>query len=45
MARFSRLKVLNTMVETGMVPVFYHPSLEVAREVAGACLAGGVPLL
>jgi 2-dehydro-3-deoxyphosphogluconate aldolase / (4S)-4-hydroxy-2-oxoglutarate aldolase len=45
MPRFSRLKVLNTMVETGVVPVFYHPSLEVAREVAGACLAGGVPLL
>src|SRR5512146_560320 len=45
MARFSRLKVLNTMIETGMVPVFYHPSLEVAREMAGACLAGGCPLL
>jgi 2-dehydro-3-deoxyphosphogluconate aldolase/(4S)-4-hydroxy-2-oxoglutarate aldolase len=45
MARFSRLKVLNTMIETGVVPVFYHPSLEVAREVAAACLAGGVRLL
>ena len=45
MARFSRLKVLNTMIETGVVPVFYHPSVEVAREVAAACVAGGVPLL
>jgi 2-dehydro-3-deoxyphosphogluconate aldolase / (4S)-4-hydroxy-2-oxoglutarate aldolase len=45
MARFSRLKVLNTMIETGVVPVFYHPSVEVAREVAAACMAGGVPLL
>ena len=45
MARFSRMKVLNTMLETGMVPVFYHPSVEVAREVAGACVAGGCPLL
>jgi len=34
MARFSRLKVLNTMIDTGLVPVFYHPKLEVAREVA-----------
>jgi 2-dehydro-3-deoxyphosphogluconate aldolase/(4S)-4-hydroxy-2-oxoglutarate aldolase len=39
------MKVLNTMLDTGMVPVFYHPSLEVAREVAGACVAGGCPLL
>lgn len=45
MARFSRLKVLNTMMETGMVPVFYHPDLEVAREVAAALIAGGCRLL
>jgi 2-dehydro-3-deoxyphosphogluconate aldolase/(4S)-4-hydroxy-2-oxoglutarate aldolase len=45
MARFPRLKVLNTMLETGMVPVFYHPKVEVARDVAAACIAGGCPLL
>ncbi len=45
MARFSRLKVLNTMIDTGLVPVFYHPNLEVAREVAAACLAGGCRML
>jgi len=45
MARFPRMKVLNTMLETGLVPVFYHPNLEVAREVAAACVAGGCPLL
>lgn len=45
MARFSRLKVLNTMIETGMVPVFYHPEFTVAREVAAACNAGGCRLL
>jgi 2-dehydro-3-deoxyphosphogluconate aldolase / (4S)-4-hydroxy-2-oxoglutarate aldolase len=45
MARFARLKVLNTMVETGMVPVFYHPEIEVARQVAAAVAAGGCPLL
>jgi 2-dehydro-3-deoxyphosphogluconate aldolase/(4S)-4-hydroxy-2-oxoglutarate aldolase len=39
------MKVLNTMLETGMVPVFYHPDLQVAREVAAACVAGGCPLL
>jgi 2-dehydro-3-deoxyphosphogluconate aldolase / (4S)-4-hydroxy-2-oxoglutarate aldolase len=45
MARYSRLKVLNTMIETGMVPVFYHPDFDVARDVAAACMAGGCPLL
>ena len=45
MARFPRMKVLNTMLETGLVPVFYHPNVEVAREVAAACVAGGCPLL
>ena len=45
MARFPRMKVLNTMLDTGMVPVFYHPDVEVARQVAAACVAGGCPLL
>jgi len=33
------------MMETGMVPVFYHPDLDVAREIAAACMAGGCRLL
>jgi 2-dehydro-3-deoxyphosphogluconate aldolase/(4S)-4-hydroxy-2-oxoglutarate aldolase len=41
MARYSRLKVLNTVVELGLVPVFYNPDLEVARQIVGACGAGG----
>lgn len=45
MARFPRMKVLNTMLDTGLVPVFYHPNVELAREVAAACVAGGCPLL
>jgi 2-dehydro-3-deoxyphosphogluconate aldolase/(4S)-4-hydroxy-2-oxoglutarate aldolase len=45
MARFTRMKVLNTMLETGMVPVFYHADIDVARKVAAACVAGGCRLL
>ena len=41
MARFSRLDVLNTVLELGLVPVFYHPDLAVARQITGACRAGG----
>jgi 2-dehydro-3-deoxyphosphogluconate aldolase/(4S)-4-hydroxy-2-oxoglutarate aldolase len=33
------------MIDTGMVPVFYHADIEVARKVAAACMAGGCPLL
>ena len=45
MARFARLKVLNEMIETGMVPVFYNADIEVAKKVAAAVFAGGCPLL
>jgi len=41
MARFNRLDVLNTMVETGLIPVFYHKDVEVAKKVVAACVAGG----
>ncbi len=41
MAQYSRLKVLTTMIETGMVPVFYHPDPDVAVNVIRACLDGG----
>jgi 2-dehydro-3-deoxyphosphogluconate aldolase/(4S)-4-hydroxy-2-oxoglutarate aldolase len=42
MARFNKLKTLNAMLETGMVPVFYHKDIEVAKNVVKACYAGGV---
>ncbi len=41
MARFTRLEVLNTMVETGLVPVFYNGNLEVAKNIVSACAEGG----
>jgi 2-dehydro-3-deoxyphosphogluconate aldolase/(4S)-4-hydroxy-2-oxoglutarate aldolase len=41
MSRFSRLEVLNTMVETGLVPVFYDGDVEVAKKITVACAAGG----
>ena len=45
MARFTRLKVLDKMIETGMVPLFYSADIEVAKKVAAAVFAGGCPLL
>lgn len=45
MARFMRLNVLTKMMETGVVPVFYSPDIEVAKQVARAIFAGGCPFL
>ncbi len=41
MARYSRLNVLNTVLELGLVPVFYNPDLETAKQIVAACRAGG----
>jgi len=37
MAKFSRIEVFNTMKKTGLVPLFYHSDLEVAKKVISAC--------
>lgn len=42
MAKYSKLEVLATIAETGMVPVFYSPCLETAKNVLKACYDGGV---
>jgi 2-dehydro-3-deoxyphosphogluconate aldolase/(4S)-4-hydroxy-2-oxoglutarate aldolase len=41
MPKYSRLKVLTSMIETGMVPVFYHPEIQVSIAVIDACAEGG----
>ena len=41
MARFTRLDVLNEIVKTGLVPVFYHPDLETSKKIVAACAEGG----
>ncbi len=41
MAKSSRLNVLTTMISTGLVPIFYHPDIEVAARIVQACVEGG----
>jgi len=41
MARFSRLKVCTTMIETGVTPVFYTHEVEKAIRIVAACADGG----
>jgi 2-dehydro-3-deoxyphosphogluconate aldolase/(4S)-4-hydroxy-2-oxoglutarate aldolase len=41
MSKFQRLNVLNTIVEVGLIPLFYHKDAEVAIKIIDACLEGG----
>ncbi len=45
MAQYSRIEVANVMKESGMVPLFYHPDVEVAKKVLKACFDGGARLM
>ena len=42
MAIFSRLKVLQTIEDTGIIPVFYHSDITIAKQVVKACYEGGI---
>ncbi|MCL6430295.1 MAG: bifunctional 4-hydroxy-2-oxoglutarate aldolase/2-dehydro-3-deoxy-phosphogluconate aldolase [Anaerolineae bacterium] len=45
MARFTRLQVLNRILELGLVPVFYHHDLGTAIRIVEACAAGGATVV
>jgi hypothetical protein len=41
MAKFMRLDVINTLLQIGVVPLFYHGETERAVELVDACARGG----
>lgn len=45
MARIDRLTVLNAVVESGLVPVFYNRDVEVVKQIVTACARGGARLV
>ena len=45
MSKLSRLDVLNIMGSTGLVPLFYHEDIEVAKNIIKACYAGGARVI
>ena len=45
MAKFTRLEVAAKMAETGMVPLFYHSDIKIAKKTIKACYEGGARLL
>ena len=45
MAQYSRIQVINKMMELRMVPLFYHSDFQVAKNVLQACYNGGARLI
>jgi len=45
MARFKRLEVYNTIIDTGLVPVFYNADITTAKNVVKACTDGGATVV
>ncbi|MEX0660619.1 MAG: bifunctional 4-hydroxy-2-oxoglutarate aldolase/2-dehydro-3-deoxy-phosphogluconate aldolase [Balneolaceae bacterium] len=45
MAQYTRIEVATKMNEQGLVPLFYHNDVEIAKEVLRACYQGGACLL
>jgi len=45
MARFTRIEVAQKMKELGMIPLFYHRDIEIAKKLILACYKGGARLL
>ena len=45
MAQYTRLEVVKKMQDSGMVPLFYHHDIEVAKSVLKSCYDGGARLM
>jgi 2-dehydro-3-deoxyphosphogluconate aldolase/(4S)-4-hydroxy-2-oxoglutarate aldolase len=45
MVRFMRLDVINTLLDIGLVPLFYNGDVETAIELVSACLRGGAKVI
>jgi 2-dehydro-3-deoxyphosphogluconate aldolase/(4S)-4-hydroxy-2-oxoglutarate aldolase len=45
MEQYSRIEVATIMKESGMIPLFYHPDLDLGKKVLKACYDGGARLM
>jgi 2-dehydro-3-deoxyphosphogluconate aldolase / (4S)-4-hydroxy-2-oxoglutarate aldolase len=45
MANYTRIEVATVMKETGLVPLFYHTDIDLAKKVLKACYDGGARLM
>jgi 2-dehydro-3-deoxyphosphogluconate aldolase/(4S)-4-hydroxy-2-oxoglutarate aldolase len=42
MSRFTRIQVTNTIIDAGIIPVFYHKDIPTCKKVLKACYEGGM---
>lgn len=45
MAQFLKHEVVGTMLEVGLVPVFYHKDVETGKKIIAACAEGGARVM
>ena len=45
MAKYTRLQVAQKIMDTRLMPIFYHPDLETAKNIVKACYEGGVRVM
>ena len=45
MARFNRMTVYNTMIDDGLVPLFYNSDLDTSKRITQALYDGGCRVL
>jgi 2-dehydro-3-deoxyphosphogluconate aldolase / (4S)-4-hydroxy-2-oxoglutarate aldolase len=45
MARFMRLDVINTILDRGLLPLFYNGDIQTAIEIVAACARGGARVI
>ena len=45
MAQFYRLDVLNEMIKVGVIPLFYHDDIEIAKKIITSCYEGGASVV
>jgi len=45
MAKFTRIAVVQKMHDSGMVPLFYHKDVDLAKQVVSACYKGGARVM
>ena len=45
MAKYTRIQVAQTMAQNGMVPLFYHPDIDLGKNILKACYDGGARTL
>jgi len=43
--KMDRIKIVQLMEDQGLVPLFFHPDIEIAKQVLKACYNGGARLL